>query len=903
MKEKQQESRSLSKSVQGYLTDSERTVLRPHQLTVFEDIRKFFEEGNKRGYVSLPTGTGKTVLFVELSKALLDVQPEQKKPKILVVTPSKDLVHQTMGKSGERGYGKFAPELGVGSYFSDTPSSEKTEAGFLDNDVVITTYDSFAILTNATEYEYTPIEHVKIPRVKIPRVKIEHIEIPEEDLKNHGKGQFSDGVINSEIYKRMVEVFGEEGTIKAVSKWKEYPVLNQELFETEYYKRILALYGEKEALKRIKIWQSYPKGDDFLNSTIFKKIEALYGEKEALKIIKQWQSYPIVDEKLFESKFYKKTVEFIGVEKARKTISSLEKYPLSAKKLFESDFYKRIVSLFGKKGALEMIRQWQSLVNIEQVIFEPEFHKKTISFIAEKEALNKLRFWRSYPIINDLLESDTYKKWLIFYGEKDLMKSVRTKKSFPVITDRKLIDNFDIFVLDEAHHVFGQAIADLVQSIPEDKLVIGFTATPEANRFKKLQKYLPYEIHNLGITEAISLDLLAPMLPVALKSGLRIDGSDIYDERGEYIDTKISYLAHDEKRNKIVVEATKAMSSLGKGIIISCIAGGEAWHAKYLAEKLKEEGIKAEAIYSEVPAKTRQEIYDKFNRGEINALTFIGVIGEGWDSERAKVIINARPTRSDIFAKQRLGRITRRNGELAVAIDIQDDFDPKNPPVTVADALEVGKVSFGTIIGTNTDVKEGEILSLLKNNTPIEEQVKAPFSEFKNQLATLPQLKRGFVLSERGFPEYAIATRVNGQYRGLTTEFLDKVGEVNNIEINKRTAAMDRSTREVYSIDQTRRLLASLPRVEPSKYYIDSKNNKWISIKGLQALFSRRFTNLSEGRLVKITTDIQDELSWIPAVYEINNRGSRLFFAIKLFSATPEAIRKITEAIEKSYNN
>src|SRR3989344_6127550 len=35
------------------------------QLTVFEDLRNFLEQGGTEGYVKLPTGTGKTVIFSE----------------------------------------------------------------------------------------------------------------------------------------------------------------------------------------------------------------------------------------------------------------------------------------------------------------------------------------------------------------------------------------------------------------------------------------------------------------------------------------------------------------------------------------------------------------------------------------------------------------------------------------------------------------------------------------------------------------------------------------------------------------------------------------------------------------------------------------------------------------------
>ncbi|MDO8505926.1 MAG: hypothetical protein Q7S48_05140, partial [bacterium] len=44
----------------------EAEILRERQVPIFEDLRTFIEQGGKEGYVKVPTGVGKTVLFTEL---------------------------------------------------------------------------------------------------------------------------------------------------------------------------------------------------------------------------------------------------------------------------------------------------------------------------------------------------------------------------------------------------------------------------------------------------------------------------------------------------------------------------------------------------------------------------------------------------------------------------------------------------------------------------------------------------------------------------------------------------------------------------------------------------------------------------------------------------------------------
>ncbi len=88
------------------------------QLDVFEDIRDSLERGEKEGYIKLPTGVGKTVLFSRVVESL--------GLKTLIVVPSKILVGQTGEKLEE------FTDVEFGKYFQ----GEKN----LSENVTVTTY-------------------------------------------------------------------------------------------------------------------------------------------------------------------------------------------------------------------------------------------------------------------------------------------------------------------------------------------------------------------------------------------------------------------------------------------------------------------------------------------------------------------------------------------------------------------------------------------------------------------------------------------------------------------------------------------------------------------------------------------------------------------------------------------
>ncbi|MBI3889467.1 DEAD/DEAH box helicase family protein, partial [Candidatus Saccharibacteria bacterium] len=57
-------------NLDAFISDGQKNeILRPHQRRVFDDVSKFLHDGETRGYIEMPTGTGKTVLFVSLAEA------------------------------------------------------------------------------------------------------------------------------------------------------------------------------------------------------------------------------------------------------------------------------------------------------------------------------------------------------------------------------------------------------------------------------------------------------------------------------------------------------------------------------------------------------------------------------------------------------------------------------------------------------------------------------------------------------------------------------------------------------------------------------------------------------------------------------------------------------------------
>lgn len=105
--------------------------LRSHQVPVFQKLSEFLEAGGTHGFVTLPTGTGKTIIFSKLLAGL--------EGKALIVVPTKDLLVQT-----EKELRRTMPEAAIGVIGGDGST------GF-GQDLTIITYDSFRSLSKSGE--------------------------------------------------------------------------------------------------------------------------------------------------------------------------------------------------------------------------------------------------------------------------------------------------------------------------------------------------------------------------------------------------------------------------------------------------------------------------------------------------------------------------------------------------------------------------------------------------------------------------------------------------------------------------------------------------------------------------------------------------------------------------------
>ena len=415
---------------------------------------------------------------------------------------------------------------------------------------------------------------------------------------------------------------------------------------------------------------------------------------------------------------------------------------------------------------------------------------------------------------------------------------------------------FDIIFLDESHKALGASSRRIISDINTETLIIGFTATPDYHASRSLESLLPALIHRLDLKEAIKLNMLSSVIPIAISAPETSAQEFSVGAMGEYEVKSLKQLIHNPARNRMVVDIAARLIKDGNTPIIACIPGDAMAHPHLLAEMLSEQytddeyglprPIRVRAITSSISAAIRQTIYAELEQGTIDALTYIDVLTEGWDSQRANTIINARPTRSLVAARQRTGRILRNKADNrpALAVDIVDIIATNTAPqVSMADIFTLKSIVNGSAIGDIDSVHQVAIQqsidAIFKDYGKVE-VIANNYTLYTELLETLPGLTRGqATIKENGtMRTFASAGRL---FTRLNVDSFALAHLKVQQDIDIRMVRLHQEAIEAYDEEQIQTCLAALPNAVHTGMGLRIGDTSYISLNELVNIIHRKY--------------------------------------------------------------
>lgn len=254
-------------------------------------------------------------------------------------------------------------------------------------------------------------------------------------------------------------------------------------------------------------------------------------------------------------------------------------------------------------------------------------------------------------------------------------------------------EDFGYIIIDEAHHGAAQTYKEILGYF-KPQFTLGLTATPERADGEYILKLFKNVAHKLDLQTAVEIGELVPIRCIRVKTN--VDISSVRINGIKYNSQDLESKLFVPERNRVIVD-TYINLVKDKMAVIFCAS---VHHAEAIAELLKEQGVKAEAVSGSTNAKVREKILKQYEYGDINVLCACDLLNEGWDSPRTEVLFMARPTMSKTIYLQQLGRGTRKSDgkEYLMVFDFIDNASMFNMPYSAHRMFNIDKYEPGAFV-------------------------------------------------------------------------------------------------------------------------------------------------------------------------------------------------------------
>lgn len=215
--------------------------------------------------------------------------------------------------------------------------------------------------------------------------------------------------------------------------------------------------------------------------------------------------------------------------------------------------------------------------------------------------------------------------------------------------------DFDVIIIDEAHHVKADSYKRILQEYPNAK-ILGVTATP-------------YRLNGAGFRQEFEQLIVSDPVSEFIKKGYlcRYDYFSITPDSntqkaiesiskfaldGDYLDSALAEVIDTEGVRTNIVHTYLNYAKGKKGLVYTINRA----HNEHVCKLFNTNGIAAKAIDSQTDIRERQAIVEAFRNGEFQVLCNVNIFSEGFDCPDVEFIQLARPTKSLSMFLQQIGR-------------------------------------------------------------------------------------------------------------------------------------------------------------------------------------------------------------------------------------------------------
>lgn len=220
--------------------------------------------------------------------------------------------------------------------------------------------------------------------------------------------------------------------------------------------------------------------------------------------------------------------------------------------------------------------------------------------------------------------------------------------SLATLVRRTFLFSPALIIHDEKHNGHtGKSHKKVLEKFP-NTVYLSLTATPFDAKgwpLKGFDKIIEYETTQWFIDNdyLVDCECYAPVMPDLAK--VKVTG-------GDYNEKELDAIMNNDVMIGNIIEETKDMI-VGKKTLFFAVTIA---HAEEVAKQYRDAGFKAIAYHSKISNDDREDIIKDFEDGKIDILVSVSALVMGFDVPDVDCLIVARPTKSQSFYRQLIGR-------------------------------------------------------------------------------------------------------------------------------------------------------------------------------------------------------------------------------------------------------
>lgn len=230
---------------------------------------------------------------------------------------------------------------------------------------------------------------------------------------------------------------------------------------------------------------------------------------------------------------------------------------------------------------------------------------------------------------------------------------------------KRILQEKVIIVVDEAHHALADSYQDTIRVIrkarPSAKL-LGLTATPvrmtDAGSAKLHEIFDNTVIFEKSLAELIALGILAePVVDDPVYTGIDFEAGLSDKEKADIRrnhdlpESVVDRIARNKARNAVIVQTyLKKRAEYGKTLIFAL----NVVHCQLLTRELQQRGVRCDCVYA--GREDNSEVIRRFQSNALEVLVNVNIMTEGSDVPDIETVMLTRPTQSEGFLMQMIGR-------------------------------------------------------------------------------------------------------------------------------------------------------------------------------------------------------------------------------------------------------